>query len=134
MRLMTSGLRSNVASLALRARALDRRRGGVGDVRVERDHGVVGLVGLELGLDLRLGGGDVRRALDLQVGHVAAEALLDAVAALLEADVVLLVDDAEDLLGALGLEARARRLAGDRLVLADVGDRAERLGLRRRRS
>ncbi len=60
---------------------------------------------------------------------LAAEALLDAVAALVEADVALLVDDAQDLLGALLLEARARACAGDRLVLADVGDRAERLEL-----
>src|SRR3954447_3414085 len=93
--------------LGLRARALDRGLGGLGDVRVERHHRVEGLVGLQLGLDLGLGRRDVRGALDLQVGHVAAEALLDAVAALLEADVVLLVDDAEHLLGALGLQALA---------------------------
>src|SRR4051794_10896809 len=114
---------------SLRARALDRARGGDRDVRVQRDDRVEGLVGLELGLDLRLRGGDVGGALDLKVGHGGAEALLDAVAALLEADVVLLVDDAEDLLGAVGLEPRARRPAGDRLVLADMRDRAELLGL-----
>src|SRR4051794_15527804 len=107
------------------ARALDRGLGRRGDVRVQGHHRVVGLVGLQLGLDLGLGGGDVRRALDLEVGHRPAEALLDAVAALLEADVVLLVDDAEDLLDARGLELGARGLAGDRLGLADVGDRAE---------
>src|SRR4051812_33877397 len=90
--------------LGVGARALDRRRRRHRDVRVQGHHRVVGLVGLELGLDLGLGRGDVRGALDLQVGHVATEALLDAVAALLEADVVLLVDDAEHLLGAVRLQ------------------------------
>src|SRR4051812_15430967 len=124
-------VRADVERRQLRAgaRALDRRLGRLADVRVERDHRVKGLVGLELRLDLGLRRGDVRRALDLEVGHVAAEALLDAVAALLEADVVLLVDDAEDLLDSLGLEPLAGRLAGDRLVLADVRDGAERLGI-----
>src|SRR4051812_47149746 len=111
--------------LRARARGLDRRRRGGGDVRVERQHVVVGLVGLQLGLDLRLRGREVVGALDLQRVERAAEALLGAVAALLEADVALLVDDAEHLLGAFGLDAGAGRAAGDRLVLADVGDRPE---------
>src|SRR3954454_12598654 len=119
--------------LRARARALDRglRRGG--DVRVQRDDAVEGLVRLQLGLDRRLRRRDVGGALDLEVGDRAAEALLDAVAALLQADVVLLVDDAEDLLDAGRLELRARRLAGDRLGLTDVGDRAQRLGVLRAR-
>ena len=45
------------------------------------------------------------------------------------ADVALLVQDAEGLLRAALVELLADGLAGDRLVLADVGERAERLGL-----
>ena len=108
MSLITSGLRSNVASFASELAPLIAAAAAAAMSGFSAITRVVGLVGLELGLDLRLGRGDVRRALDLQVGHVAAEALLDAVAALLEADVVLLVDDAEHLLGALGLKRRRR--------------------------
>src|SRR4029079_416117 len=111
----------------VRARALDRRLRGRRDVRVQRDDAVEGLVGLQLGLDLGLRRRDVRGALHLEVGHRAAEALLHAVAALLQADVVLLVDDAEGPLDGVGLQPRAGRLAGDRLRLADVRDRSERL-------
>ena len=50
------------------------------------------------------------------------------------ADVALLVQDAQGLLAAALVQLVADRLAGDRLVLADVGERAERLGLARRRS
>src|SRR4051812_49401308 len=117
--------------LRVRAGARDRRLGRGGDVRVQRDDPVEGLVRLQLGLDLGLRRRDVRGALDLEVGHRAAEALLHAVAALLQADVVLLVDDAEHLLDAVGLQPRARRLARNRLGLAHVRDRPERLGVLR---
>ena len=94
----------------------------------------IDVVGLELGLDLGERRLDVVDALDLEVLDVAAEALLGAVAALVEADVRLLVDDAEQLVRAGLLELRARALAGDRLGLADVRDRAEVLRSRPRPS
>jgi hypothetical protein len=50
----------------------------------------------------------------LQVLDLAAEALLRALATLVEADVALLVDDADDLGGAGLLELGARALTGDR--------------------
>src|SRR3954470_17103905 len=78
-------LRAQVERRQLRARAgaLNRRHGGRGDVRVEGDDSVERLVGLQLRLDLRLRGRDVRRALDVDVGHGSAEALLHALTALL---------------------------------------------------
>ena len=118
------------AELGARAGALDRVARGDGDVRVEREHRVDRVVGLELGLDLGQRRLDVVDALDLEVLDVAAEALLGAVAALVEADVRLLVDDAEQLLRARVLELRARALAGDLLRLADV--RVSRRGRRSR--
>src|SRR5690242_11813324 len=59
--------------LRARARRLDRRLRRLGDVRVQGDDLVVGLVGLQLGLDLGLGRRQVRGALDLQVGDRPAE-------------------------------------------------------------
>src|SRR5581483_8982185 len=100
------------------------------DVWVQRDDGVDRRVGLQLGLYLRLRRREVGRALHLDVLDGTAEALLHALAALLEADVVLLVDDAEHLLDAGRLEALAGGAAGDDLVLPDVRDRAEGLGVR----
>src|SRR5215217_4755719 len=110
--------------LGVRAGALDRVARGDRDVRVEREDCVDRLVRLQLGLDLGQRGLDVVDALDLDVLD-RAEALLGAVAALVEADVRLLVDDAEQLLRARLLELLPGALAGDRLGLADVGDRAE---------
>src|SRR5215208_5702174 len=111
--------------LGVRAGALDRVARGDRDVRVERQHRVDRLVRLQLGLDLGQRGLDVVDALDLLVLDRAAEALLGAVAALVEADVRLLVDDAEQLLPARLLELLPGALAGDRLGLPDVRDRAE---------
>ena len=66
---------------------------------------------------------------DLQVLDVAAERRRRRRAALLEADVAGLLDDAERVLHACLVELLAGSLAGDRLALADVGDRAEVLPL-----
>src|SRR5918996_919583 len=116
--------------LRLRPRAPDRVARGDGDVRVERQHGADRVVRLELGLDLGERRGDVRDALHLQVLDLAAEALPGPVAALLEADVALLVDDAEQLAGVAALgQPPTGGLAGHRLVLADVRDRAELRGV-----
>src|SRR3954454_18672051 len=115
--------------LRVRARALDRGDGRRGDVGVQRDDAVDRLVGLQLRLDLGLRRRDVGRALDVRVLDGAAEALLYTLAALLEADVVLLVDHAEHLLDACVLKLRAGGLAGDLLSLADVRNRTDLLEL-----
>src|SRR5919198_1089433 len=97
------------------------------DLRIEREDGVDRLVRSELRLDLIRRRRDVRHALDLEPRRRAAEARLRPGVALLEADVPLLVDDHEKLLAAGRLELRAGALAGDRLGLAHVRHRAERL-------
>src|SRR5919106_1912665 len=116
--------------LRLRPRAPDRVARGDGDVRVERQHGADRVVRLELGLDLGERRGDVRDALHLQVLDLAAVALPGPVAALLEADVALLVDDTEQLAAAALRQLPAGGLAGHRLVLPHVRDRAQLGGLR----
>ena len=114
-----------MAILAFEPASCDGVDGDGGDRGVQRQDGVDRRVGLQLRLDRRL------RALqvvdvDLQVRDRAAEALRRAGAALLEADVAGLVDHAEHLLHAgLASSSLPGALAGDRLVLADVGDRAE---------
>src|SRR5918998_1125565 len=115
----------------LRARAPHSVARGHGDVRVQGQHGCDRVVRLQLRLDLRQRGRDVRHALHLQVLDFAAVALTGSIAALLEADVALLVDDAEQLAVATGLgQLPAGGLAGHRLVLADVCDRAQLSGFR----
>ena len=61
----------------------------------------------------------------LEVRDLAAEALLEARAALLEADVAGFLDHAERVGDARLLHLLAGTLTGDRLVLADVGERSE---------
>src|ERR687895_674634 len=87
----------------LGARALDGVARRHRDVRVERQHRIDRVVRLELRLDLGQRRRDVRDALHLEVLDLAAEALLGPLAALLEADVALLVDDAEQLAGVAAL-------------------------------
>ena len=69
MSLMTSGLRSNVASFASELAPLIAVTAAAAMSGLSAMTRVEGLVGLQLGLDLRLRRRDVRGALDLQVGH-----------------------------------------------------------------
>ena len=66
---MTSGLRSNVASFAFELAPLIAVFAAAAMSGLSAMTRVEGLVGLQLGLDLGLRRGDVRGALDLQVGH-----------------------------------------------------------------
>ena len=96
-----------------------------GDVGVESEHRVDVRISLELGLDLGLALGDVgESSAQLQVLDVA-ERVSGAVAALLETDVVLLLDRAEHLRLAGFLELEASLLTSDELVLTHVGERTE---------
>lgn len=97
----------------------DRTFGDLGHLGAERDDAVDRLVGLQLGLDDRLRGRQVV-VVDLDVGHRAAEGVLDAGAALFEADVARLLDHAEDVVHSFGLELCAHCLSGDLLVGAEV--------------
>src|SRR6266545_2514184 len=113
--------------LRLRAGIPDRVPRRDRDPRVEGQYGVDRLVRLQLRLDLRAGVGQVTDV-DLQVLH-RAELVLGAGAPVFQSDVARLVDHAQRLRAALGLELLTSAFARDPLGLPDMGEGAELLEL-----
>ncbi len=118
-----AGREIECADLGLAVRHLHRRQRGRGERRAQGHDVADGRILLQLCHHPGLRAGHVV-ARHGQHEQIAVEGLLDTVAAFLKLHRALLLVDADRALDALGVELVAHRLAGDRLVLADIGHQA----------